>query len=34
MYKVKGKPCAYSGDIDVADCSTAKEVMIKANINF
>ena len=34
MYKVKGKPWAYSGAIDVSDCSTAKEVMIKANLNF
>lgn len=34
MYKVKGKPWGYSGAIDVSDCSTAKEVMIKANLNF
>ena len=24
MYKVKGKPWAYSGAIDVSDCATAK----------
>lgn len=34
MYKVKGKPWAYSGAIDVSDCSTAKEVMLKAGLNF
>lgn len=34
MYKVKGKPWAYSGSIDVSDCATSKEVMIKANLNF
>ena len=34
MYKVKGKPWAYSGAIDVSDCATAKEVMLKAGLNF
>lgn len=34
MYKVKGKPWAYSGAIDVSDCATAKEVMLKARLNF
>ncbi len=34
MYKVKGKPWAYSGAIDVSDCATAKEVMFKAGLNF
>ena len=32
--KVKGKPWAYSGAIDVSDCATAKEVMLKAGLNF
>ena len=30
----KGKPWAYSGAIDVSDCATAKEVMLKAGLNF
>lgn len=34
MYKVKGKPWAYSGAINVSDCATAKEVMLKAGLNF
>ena len=34
MYKVKGKPWAYSGAIDVSDCATAKEIMLKAGLNF
>lgn len=34
MYKVKGKPWTYSGAIDVSDCATAKEVMLKAGLNF
>ena len=34
MYKVKGKPWAYSDAIDVSDCATAKEVMLKAGLNF
>lgn len=34
MYKVKGKPWAYSGAIDVSDCATTKEVMLKAGLNF
>ena len=34
MYKVKGKPWTYSGAIDVSDCATVKEVMLKAGLNF
>ena len=29
MYKVKGKPWAYSGAIDVSDCATAKKLCLK-----
>ena len=34
MYKVKGKPWAYSGAIDVSDCATATDVMLKAGLYF
>ena len=33
-YNIKGKPWAYSGSIDVSQCSTSEEVMIKAGLNW
>ena len=33
-YKIKGKPWAYSGSIDVSQCFTSEEVMIKAGLDW
>lgn len=33
-YKVRGVPWRYSGAIDVADCKTSEEVMIKAELDW
>lgn len=33
-YKVKGKPWTYQGAIDVSDCTTSKEVISKAGLDF
>lgn len=33
-YKIRGVPWRYSGAIDVADCKTSEEVMIKAGLDW
>lgn len=33
-YVTKGKPWDYSGAINVVDCKTSEEVMVKANLNW
>lgn len=33
-YQIKGKPWAYSGAIDVSQCKTSEEVMIKAGLDW
>lgn len=33
-YNIKGEPFRYKGAVDVSDCKTSEEVMIKAGLNF
>ena len=33
-YKIKGMPWNYAGSIDVSDCSSAREVIQKAGLDW